>query len=252
MGGLDGRRILVTGAGRGIGKAYAKTLAGEGARVALADILDAGPAAAEITAAGGEGRAFHVDVSDEASVGKLVQDVVEAYGGVDVLVNNAALWADLEYKPFWEQTPEEWDRVLGVNVKGIFLLCRAVFPHMKAQGAGKIINIGSPTAECGITGFLHYVTSKGAVHGLTRALAREVGEYGITVNTLAPGFTLSEKVLEMGDFVGKAEERSHATRCLKRSEYPEDVQGTIVYLASPAGDFMTGQLIIVDGGVVFT
>ncbi|MEE8109433.1 MAG: SDR family NAD(P)-dependent oxidoreductase, partial [bacterium] len=225
MGQLDGKRMIVTGAGRGIGKEYARTLAKEGGIVALADILDTGPAAEEIRASGGNAQAFHVDVADETSVGKMVREVADGIGGVDLLVNNAALYADLQFKAFWEQTAEEWDRVLAVNVKGVFLLCREVFPHMKAQGSGKIINIGSTTAERGIPGFLHYVTSKGAVHGLTRALAREVGEYGITVNTLAPGFTLSEKVLEMGDFVEKATERSLATRCLRRSQYPEDVQG---------------------------
>ena len=252
MGQLDGKRMIVTGAGRGIGKEYARTLAKEGGVVALADILDTGPAAEEIRASGGNAQAFHVDVADETSVGKMVREVADGIGGVDLLVNNAALYADLQFKAFWEQTAEEWDRVLAVNVKGVFLLCREVFPHMKAQGSGKIINIGSTTAERGIPGFLHYVTSKGAVHGLTRALAREVGEYGITVNTLAPGFTLSEKVLEMGDFVEKATERSLSTRCLRRSQYPEDVQGTLLYLASPASDFMTGQLLIVDGGAVFT
>ena len=126
--------------------------------------------------------------------------MVEAYGGVDVLINNAALWADLEYKPFWEQTPEEWDRVLGVNVKGIFLLCRAVFPHMKAQGAGKIINIGSPTAECGITGFLHYVTSKGAVHGLTRALGPGSGGVRDHRQHAGPGFYVEREGLGDGGF----------------------------------------------------
>ncbi|MBI2879968.1 MAG: 3-oxoacyl-ACP reductase FabG [Candidatus Tectomicrobia bacterium] len=250
MGRLDGKRALVTGAARGIGKHYARTLAREGARVALADILDAGPAAEEIRAAGGEAQAFHADVSDEASVEGMVQGVATVLGGVDILVNNAALWADLQFKPFWEQTAAEWDRVLAVNVKGVFLVTRAVFPHMRRQGSGKIINIGSPTAEWGIPGFLQYVTSKGAVHGFTRALAREVGEFGITVNTLAPGFTLSEKVLEMGEFVQLAEQSNRTRRCLKRSQYPEDVQGTLLYLASPASDFMTGQLVVVDGGAV--
>ena len=253
MGQLDGKRILVTGAGRGIGKDYAKTLAAEGANLALADIIDAGPVADEIRAAEGVAESFHVDVSEEASVRQMVGGAVNALGGVNVLVNNAALWADLQFTPFWEITAEEWDRAMAINVKGVFLLCREVFPHMKAQESGKIVNIGSTTAERGIPGFLQYVTSKGAVHGLTRALARELGDFGITVNTLAPGFTLSEKVVEMDEAALKdATERSRATRCLKRAQYPDDVQGTMLYLASPASDFMTGQLIVVDGGAVMT
>lgn len=253
MGQLDGTRILVTGAGRGIGKEYARTLAGEGARVAMADLIDAAPAAREVQSEGGQVTEFHIDVSDEGAVQRLVEEVVGAFGGVDILVNNAALWADLTFKPFWEISVDEWDRVMAVNVKGIFLLCRAVFPHMKEQGSGKIINIGSPTAERGISGFLQYVTSKGAVHGMTRALAREMGDFGITVNTLAPGFTLSEKVLEMEKpFLENATERSQTTRCLRRDQFPRDVQGTMLYLASSASDFMTGQLVVVDGGAVMT
>ena len=254
MGQLDGKRILVTGAGRGIGKDYAKTLAAEGAHVALADIIDAGPVVDEIRADEGVAESFHVDVSEEASVRRMIEGGRErARGGGRPRQQRRPLGGPAVHAVLGHHRrrvgPRDGDQRQGgvSDVSGGVPAHEG--PRVGEDRQHRLDDRGAPASP----GFLQYVTSKGAVHGLTRALARELGDFGITVNTLAPGYTLSEKVLEMDETALKdATERSRATRCLKRAQYPADVQGTMLYLASPASDFMTGQLIVVDGGAVMT
>ena len=252
---LSGRTAIVTGGAKGIGRHYSQALAAEGAEVMIADIADGAALAEEI--AGKYGRnattSMRFDVSDEASVKELVARTIERFGKIDVLVNNAALFAPLQEQTFTEIDVDLWDRVMGVNVRGPFLMAKHVVPHMKERGYGKIINIGSGTAIRGIPWMLHYATSKGAVMSFTRALSREVGEHGIRVNTLSPGFTMSDTVMaENPGHVATARDRIIAARALKRDEYPEDLLGALIFLASADSDFVTGQTIAVDGGVVNT
>jgi NAD(P)-dependent dehydrogenase (short-subunit alcohol dehydrogenase family) len=252
---LSGRTAIVTGGAKGIGRHYSQALAAEGAEVMIADIADGAALAEEI--AGKHGRnattSMRFDVSDEASVQELVARTIERFGKIDVLVNNAALFAPLQEQKFTEIDVALWDKVMGVNVRGPFLMAKHVVPHMKERRYGKIINIGSGTAIRGIPWMLHYATSKGAVVSFTRALSRELGEHGIRVNTLSPGFTMSDTVMaENPGHVATARDRIIAARALKRDEYPEDLLGALIFLASPDSDFITGQTIAVDGGVVNT
>lgn len=238
---------IITGGARGIGKCFATRFAKEGAKVVIADILDASDSIGMIKNMGGEGLALEVDVSNGKSVLKMARQVTKRFGRIDILINNAAILADITRKPFHEITEEEWDRVMSVNVKGMFLCAKAVFPQMKKQGRGKIINLCSSTIFKGVTHFIHYVSSKGAVAAFTRSLAREVGEYGINVNAIAPGFTLSE-ILE--DSPEEYKSSRLTERSIKRDERPEDLEGTAVFLASHDSDFITGQTIVVDGGAI--
>jgi NAD(P)-dependent dehydrogenase (short-subunit alcohol dehydrogenase family) len=255
MGRLSGRSAIVTGGAKGIGRHYSEALAAEGAQVMIADVADGAPLAEEL--AGRYGRnsiaAMRCDVSDEGSVKALVAATAERFGKIDVLVNNAALYAPLQEQPFHEIEADLWDKVMAVNLRGLFLMAKHVVPHMKAKGYGKIINIGSGTAVRGIPWMLHYVTSKGGVLAFTRALSREVGEFGVRVNTLSPGFTLSDTVMsENPGHVETARARAIQTRALKRDEQPQDLLGALVFLASADSDFVTGQNIAVDGGNVNT
>ena len=248
---LSGRTAIVTGGAKGIGAHYSLALAGEGARVMIADIADGSELAREISAKHGTNSVTSIiaDVSDENSVRQLVGATVERFGKIDVLVNNAALFAPLQETKCTEIDVELWDKVMAVNLRGPFLMMKHVVPHMQAQGYGKIINIGSGTAFRGIPWMLHYVTSKGGILAMTRALSRELGEHGIRVNTLAPGFTLSDTVLaENPGHVHTARERAVASRSLKRDETPQDLLGALVFLASADSDFVTGQTLAVDGG----
>jgi NAD(P)-dependent dehydrogenase (short-subunit alcohol dehydrogenase family) len=245
---LQGRVAIVTGGAQGIGRVYARRLLSEGAQVAIADIDGAGAldAAREL----GEGSVgIQADVADRSSVQSMVQETLNAFGRIDVLVNNAALFGPLEYQPIEDISVERWDQVMAVNVRGVFLCCQAVIPVMKRQGGGKIINIASGTLLSGQPNFLHYVTSKGAVFAMTRALSREVGPFGITVNTLAPGLTMTDAVR-----MHHAPEhiaRSRNLRALARDEVPEDLEGTLAFLASDDSNFMTGQMMVVNGGAQF-
>jgi NAD(P)-dependent dehydrogenase (short-subunit alcohol dehydrogenase family) len=241
---LTGKVAIVTGGARHIGAAYARRLAAEGAAVVIADVLDGGDVAKKIAADGGRALALRVDVSREEETTSMAADAVAAFGRVDILVNNAALFVNIERHPFYEITAEEWDRVAAVNIKGPFLCAKAVFPQMKRQRAGKIINISSSTAYWGTPNFLHYVASKAALIGMTRALAREVGQFGINVNAIAPGLVEHE-----GQNAPKAlTELQLKERSIKRIQTPDDLMGTLVFLASSDSDFMTGQAIVVDGG----
>ena len=252
---LAGRTAIVTGGAKGIGRHYSLALAAEGARVMIADIAEGEGVASEIAAAHGANSVTSAvtDVSDEDAVKAVIAATMERFGKIDILVNNAALFAPLREQKCTEIDPAVWDKVMAVNLRGPFLMVKHVAPHMQAQGYGKIINIGSGTAYRGIPWMLHYVTSKGGITAFTRALARELGEHGIRVNTLAPGFTLSDTVLaENPGHVHTARERAVASRSLKRDETPQDLLGALVFLASAESDFITGQTIAVDGGNVNT
>src|SRR5580700_5539601 len=251
MGRLAGRTAIVTGGAKGIGRHYSLALAAEGARVMIADIADGEGVARDIAAAHGANSVISTitDVSDETSVKALIAATMERFGKIDVLVNNAALFAPLQETKATEIDVTLWDRVMAVNVRGVFLMTKHVAPHMIAQKYGKIINISSGTVARGIPLFAHYVTSKGAVTAFTRASSRELGEHNICVNNLAPGFTLSETVIEENPgHLEHSRQPSIARRALKRDEYPEDLLGALVFLASPDSDFITGQTVAVDGG----
>lgn len=246
---LAGRVVIITGGANGIGRTFAAACAAEGARIAIADIAEeaAAAAASEIRDGGAEAIALATDVSSAGSVQAMVDAVVTRFGRIDVLINNAAMMAGVHRRPFEQIEEAEWDRMMAVNVKGAFLCCRATILHMRRQRYGKIVNVASDTALAGIPGLLHYVASKGALIGFTRALCREVGDDGICVNTLAPGFTVTDAA--MADEDGVQEERIGG-RAIKRAEYPEDLTGTLLYLASSDSDFVTGQLFAVNGGYV--
>ena len=250
VGSLSGHVAVVTGAAGGLGRAFALGLAGAGARVAAADRNAAGATETVglIAESLGEGLAVEVDVSDLASTEQMAAEVVDRWGRIDVLVNNAGIYASLQRKPFFEITPAEWDLVMDVNLKGTWLCSRAVFPAMRDNG-GSIVNISSATFYSGSANWSHYVASKGGIIGLTRSLAREAGDYGIRVNAIAPGFTLTEasrQVIEDADTYGVSR------GAIKRAEQPDDLVGTLVFLASSASEFVTGQTLIVDGGRQFS
>lgn len=252
MGLLDGRVGLITGSAQGIGRAYAVAAAAHGARLVLADVGDVATTVQQVQAVGGEALGLNGDVTDDASMRSVVEAAVDRFGTVDFLVNNAGIYGGLSFKPWTQITNEEWDRIMAVNVRGMFTVSKAVAPLMTERRSGKIINISSASALAGTAGVLHYVTSKGATIAFTRALARELGEFGITVNTITPGFTMSDASKQIMADSGAAglEQLIVAAQCLKRPEQPEDLVGTVVFLASPLSDFITGQIINVDGGVV--
>jgi 3-oxoacyl-[acyl-carrier protein] reductase len=247
---LVGKVAIVTGAGEGFGRASSVSLAEEGARVVTVDI---NPASADDTArrireAGSEAVAVRADVSDLDQTRAMAKAALDAYGRIDILVNNAGIYP---VTPWDEITLEDWNRVLAVNLTGTFLCARAVFPAMKSQGYGKIINISSDTFFSGVAGMLHYVTTKGGVIGFTRTLAREVGLHGIRVNALAPGITQTEgmkALVAAGKYPAAAAENAVAQRCISREESAEDLIGAVIFLASQESDFITGQTINVDGG----
>jgi NAD(P)-dependent dehydrogenase (short-subunit alcohol dehydrogenase family) len=252
---LDGRVAIVTGGAKGIGRHYSVALAANGARVMIADVADGKEVADEIAAKHGANSVTSViaDVSDENSVKALVAKTMERFGKIDVLVNNAALFAPLAEQKFTDIDVDLWDRVMAVNIRGVFLMAKHVAPHMIAQNYGKIINITSGTVARGIPLFAHYVTSKGAVTAFTRSISRELGEHNICVNSLAPGFTLSDSVIkENPGHMEHSRAPSLVRRALKRDQYPEDLLGSLVFLASADSDFITGQTIAVDGGATNT
>lgn len=245
---LAGRVAIVTGAAQGIGAEYARALAAEGARVSLCDLQAPDAVVDEIGGRGGQAMGRVTDVTDPGAVATLVRETEAAFGRVDVMVTNAALFGTLDLKPFDEISSDEWDAVMRVNTRGVFECVKAVVPVMRRQKYGKIVNIASGTLFKGTTHLLHYVASKGAVVAMTRVMARELGDDGIRVNCVAPGLTVSPNVRK----VYKQEwiDANLRSRCIKREEEPSDVVGAVVFLSSAESDFITGQTIVVDGGSV--
>jgi NAD(P)-dependent dehydrogenase (short-subunit alcohol dehydrogenase family) len=248
--GLDGKRVVVTGAAGGLGRAFAEAFATVGAVVIACDINLAGAeeTAKLIREEGGQARAFCIDVTSRTSTESLARSVRDSIGGADVLVNNAGVYAGLQRKGFEEIADEEWDRVMDVNVKGTWLATRAFAPLLRQAGGGAIVNVSSATVMSGSPHWLHYVSSKGAIIAMTRALARELGDDRITVNTIAPGFALTEASLGLME---NAAEYGVTRGALKRAAVPDDMVGGALFLASPLASFITGQTLIVDGGRQF-
>ncbi len=245
---LKDKVVIVTGAVRGIGKDYSKGIATEGGKVVVSDILDGEETIEEIRKAGGEAMYVHADVSDEKSVGSMARAANSRYGRIDGLVNNAAIFANIRYASFDEITVKEWNSVMNVNVKGVWLASKAVYPTMKTQGSGKIINIASGVPFKGNPSFAHDTVSKGAVITLTRVLARSMGKDGICVNAVAPGLTRSESLAEArGKLLDEDDEVQIKSRAIPRSEYPEDLVGAIVFFLSDSANFISGQTLLVDG-----
>lgn len=243
---LKDKVAIVTGAARGLGRTFSIALAREGAKVMAIDIADLESTVKEIEASGGMAKGFQADVSIEGDSLKIAEETIKSFGRIDILVNNAAIIYGLVRKPFYEIDPDVWDKVMMVNVKGPWLCTRAVFPYMKQQGKGKIINLSSETFFTGSHGFVHYVASKGGVVGLTRALAIELGPYNININAVAPGFTDTEASRSIADVTQYDVSRTP----MGRLQQPEDLVGAIIFLASDESDFITGQTLLVDGGRV--
>jgi len=247
MGRLENRVAIVTGGARGLGQLFCSTMAEEGAKIVIADILEkeAQETARKIKEKGGAALSLKLDVTSEEETLVMAEETIKAFGRIDILVNNAAMMYGIGRKPFMEVSPGEWDMLMAVNLKGPFLCTRAVFPQMKKQGKGKIINLSSETAFTGSKGFIHYVTSKGGIISFTRSLAAELGQYGICVNTIAPGLTDTEAGRTLIDDIVKYDV---SRTPLGRLEQPKDLVGAMIFLASDESDFITGQALIVDGG----
>jgi len=252
---LKDKVIIVTGGALGIGRAYALGMADEGAKLVVADInLEAAQTTVkEIVTRGHEALALTTDVSNPKDAEEMAKGTVERFGRIDVLVNNAAMLGRIRVTrvPFYELELDEWDRVMAVNLKGTLLCSRAVFPQMKAQGGGKIINVTTSGFFSGNPNYVHYVASKAGVIGLTRSMARELGDFNINVNCIAPGATVAEDPSDKDAYerrVSRVTQVAIPRRCLKRVQYPDDLVGTAIFLASSDSDYITGQTIVVDGG----
>lgn len=245
---VEGRVCIVTGAAQGIGATYAKALAAEGGRIVVSDIDDPTAVAEEIKAGGGEALALQNDVADWDSCQEMAAKTVEAFGRIDVLINNAAIFGKLDRASIDEISPELFERVMKVNVGGTFLCTKAVIPVMREQGYGKIVNISTSRIFAGLPFYLHYDASKGAVFGMTRAMAKELGDDGIRVNAIAPGSTMSENVKARTDWRDGGPAAKLAGRSLKRLQDPDDLIGSCIFFASAESDFVTGQTLVIDGG----
>jgi NAD(P)-dependent dehydrogenase (short-subunit alcohol dehydrogenase family) len=250
---LENRVAIVTGAARGLGRAFAVKMAEEGAKVMAMNIVlrpkdreDLEETVQAIRGLGGEAELFQGDVTDTGQTAAMAGAAVKRFGKVDILINNAAIYEGLKRRPFHEIDPDEWDLVMRVNVKGAFLCTRAVFPYMRDQGYGKIVNIASEVFFTGSHGFVHYVASKGGLIGMTRALAIELGPYGIRINCIAPGFTDTDASRTIADVSRYDTSKTPLGRVVK----PDDLTGTALFLASSESDFVTGQTLLVDGGRV--
>lgn len=243
---LDGRVAIVTGSAQGLGRAFAARLSADGAQVVVADRN--GPKARAV-AEEVAGHAAEVDVADQASVTAMTHQVLDRFGRIDILVNNASLFSTLQMRPFDEIGVEEWDTVMAVNVRGTFLCTQAAVPAMRSAGYGKVVNISSATVWIGRPNYLHYVTSKAAVIGMTRALATELGPHNITVNAVTPGATQTE--IPRATVTAGQAEKIVAGQAIKRREVPGDLVGVVAFLCSSDSDFMTGQTLNVDGGAAF-
>jgi NAD(P)-dependent dehydrogenase (short-subunit alcohol dehydrogenase family) len=244
---LEGKVAIVTGGAQGIGRAIADELAGDGARIVIADLKGAEEAAAAYP----DGVGLTVDVASEEDVARMTAETVERCGSIDILVNNAGLYASLQMRPFDQIPVDEWRQVMDVNVLSMFLTCRAVVPQMRAQGGGRIVNISSGTPFRGVPFLLHYVTSKGAIVALTRALAKELGADDVLVNCVAPGFTMSDGVHEHPEVIEALQDVSVSARTIKRDQVPADVVGAVAFLCGPGATFITGQTMVIDGGQYF-
>jgi len=243
--------VIVTGGAKGLGREYCLTLAERGYRVAVADISDPTAVVAEITESGGTAIGVEVDVTGENDATEMAATVAAEWGHIDALVNNAAYFTSIVKTPFDELTLKDWQMAFDVNVVGTWLCCKAVYPYMKERGYGKIVNTSSMTVPTGVPGFLHYVASKSAIIGLTRSLAREVGEYGIAVNTISPCYVPHDEGYSSRQVPAMAEAIMNE-RAFKREMVPQDLVGTLHYLVSHDSDFVTGQNLFVNGGRVFT
>lgn len=249
---MQGKTAVVTGAARGLGRAYAETLAKEGANVVAGDVRDCNDTVAAITKAGGKAISVTLDVADLASCKAMAEKAFGTYGRIDALVNNAALYGGLKGGKFDELDEGQWDKVMQVNVKGVWNCCKAVVPYMRKVGGGSIINITSLAAIYGLPFALDYAVSKAAVTGMTRSLARELGRDWIRVNSVAPSAVMTEGTTEFfGAKLDKAKQVIASGQTLQRNLETEDLVGTIVYLASDASKFVTGQTHMVDGGTVY-
>ena len=249
MGRLDGKTAVITGAGRGIGAVMAKRMAEEGANVVVTDVLDTSGTVDAIKAAGGSAIGLSVNVTSDDDLTAMVEATEKAFGSLDILVNNASIFAALQPKPFLQIDNDEFDKVMTVNARGVHQATKAVVPAMLRAGGGKIVNIASGTFYYGPPGLSHYTASKGAVIALTRCHGRELGDKNIQVNAIAPGLTESEALQGHTGF-DPARAPTVASRSIKREMLPEDLLGSLMYLITPDSDFVTGQTLNVDGGKV--
>jgi NAD(P)-dependent dehydrogenase (short-subunit alcohol dehydrogenase family) len=248
---LENKVAIITGSARGMGRIFALRFAREGAKVAICDVLDCASVAREIEAIGGEVLALKVDVISEKDTAVMAQKTADRFGRIDILVNNAAVIGTIEVKDFVKPVEEivaaDWDKILAVNIKGVFLCSKAVIPYMKKQGGGKIVNIASTTAFTGLPDFIHYSTSKGGVVTMTRGLATALGEFNINVNAVAPGLIMTEAM--QGVYSPEIYQQQVATRQLiHKNVQPEDIAGAVVFLASDEADKITGQTLAVNAG----
>ena len=250
---LDGKVVIVTGGARGLGRSYCETMAAQGASVVAADVNDVSDTVDAVIKAGGVALGTSLDVTDSDSCRATVTATVERFSRLDGLVNNAALYASLATGPFDAIADEDWEATLAVNVTGVFNMCRTAVGSMKESGGGSIVNISSLAAVYGMPNSLHYTTSKAAVLGLTRGLARELGRYWIRVNSVAPSAVLTEGTQEFfGDNRDRALDAISGQQALRRTLEPSDVAGTVAYLISDASQFVTAQTLMVDGGTIST
>jgi len=245
---LENKVAIVTGGAGKIGKAFSLAMAKEGAKIVISDVMPGDDVVKQVEDSGGEAMSVLTDVADETSAQATIDAAVERFGRIDILVNNAAHFMQVVKGPFWEIPPDDFDKAMAVNVRGVWLMARAAVPHLIKNPHSKIINLSSGVALAGTPNYIHYVGSKGAVIAMTRAMANELGQHQVCVNSLSPGFTMTEGRQAPQDFVDMV----NSQRAFKRTEVESDLVGTLLYLASPDSDFVTGQMIIVDGGMHLT